>query len=106
MTPNRFLLGFGVLLIAGCAQRDPYQRTDVWRPTGVNASNLAAMVANPADLIAGRGESRHDTKASTIAIGHVWAAEPQPLSHGGQGGGSSTQGAAATPMTPSPQPGI
>lgn len=89
LSPERLLLIAGVLTIAACGERDPYYRTDVWRPTGANAANLAAMVANPHDLIAGRGVSRVDTKASTIAVNRIWAADPKPLPAGASAGGQS-----------------
>lgn len=44
------------LVLAGCAGlNDPWDRDGAWRPTGANDANLRAMVADPADLISGRG---------------------------------------------------
>lgn len=46
-----------VLLLAGCEgdyNKEPYQRTDVWYPTGANAGNIAAQAVNVGDLIHGR----------------------------------------------------
>lgn len=88
-------LGFGLLVcllaIGGCGNRDPYRRTDVWKPTGANAANLAAMVANPQDLIRGHGVNRYDTKASELAVELVWTDRPKSLTggSGGSGGGAS-----------------
>lgn len=84
--------------IGGCMDRDPYRRTDVWRPTGANAANIAAMVADPNDLIRGRGTTRTDTKAPMMAIDRVVTDRPKPLvpigdqtgSGGGSGGGSGS----------------
>lgn len=51
---DRRLATWAVLLAsclgAGGCQYDPWQREGTWTPTGVNEANLAAMVANPADL--------------------------------------------------------
>lgn len=43
-----------MLAVTGCQKLDPYEREDAWRPNGANAANLRAMVAVPADLVAGR----------------------------------------------------
>lgn len=84
-----FVLAACLVGVAGCGQRDPYMRTDVWRPTGANAANIAAMVANPHDLIAGRGVARQDTKASELAVEHIWSGQSQSLSGGATAGSSS-----------------
>ncbi|MGH7160802.1 MAG: hypothetical protein ACREFS_12075 [Acetobacteraceae bacterium] len=43
-----------LLAAGGCSMgQDPMMRAGTWHPTGANAANLAAMVANPHDLIAG-----------------------------------------------------
>ena len=44
-------------LLSGCNALEPYNRPHSWHPTGANAANLAAMVANPADIAHGRGTS-------------------------------------------------
>jgi type IV pilus biogenesis protein CpaD/CtpE len=88
-TPHRLLLLLSLITIAGCEQRDPYLRTDVWRPTGANAGNIAAMVANPQDLIRGHGVSREDTKADALAVGQIWTNQPTPLLQSQSSSGSS-----------------
>jgi hypothetical protein len=46
------------LAAAGCTQpNDPFERPGTWSVTGANEANLKVMVADPHDLIAGRGES-------------------------------------------------
>ena len=45
-------------MLSGCSSRDPYARDDVWYPTGAPAANIAAQVANPADLAGGRDDPR------------------------------------------------
>lgn len=84
-----------VLCLAACQDIDPYTRSDTWQPTGANQGNLAAMVANPYDLIRGRGVPSIDTKESTIAVGRLWTDQPKPLpgaGGGGSGGGSGGGG--------------
>jgi type IV pilus biogenesis protein CpaD/CtpE len=81
-----------VLLLAGCTTFDPYQRKDVWYPAGTNAGNIAAMAANPHDLIVGRGESEADAHQAAGAIDRVWMDRPKPL----LSTGSAAPGAAAT----------
>ena len=90
----------GVLCLAACQDMDPYTRSDTWQPTGANQGNLAAMVANPNDLIRGRGVTTVDTKDTTLAIDRVWTDQPKALldpggggsSGGGGGGGSGGSG--------------
>jgi hypothetical protein len=55
----RALLCLTVLFaVAGCQEpNDPFQRSNTWSVTGANEANLKVMVADPHDLIAGRGES-------------------------------------------------
>ena len=79
-------------LLAGCASRDPYKRDDVWYPTGANAANLAAQVADPNDLIRGRGDSKQLVDASARAIGRVRSDSPKSLTPGGTGGGGNGSG--------------
>ena len=63
----------GLLALAGCDSRDPYLRTDVWQPTGANAGNIAAMVADPHDLISGRGTDVQNAGEPALAVSHVLA---------------------------------
>ena len=93
---NRALCGtFGLIgclvTLAGCADRDPYARTDVWYPTGSNAANLAAMVANPNDLVAGHGNPRQPVTAHIMASERIRNDQPKPLLiPGGSGGGGGS----------------
>jgi type IV pilus biogenesis protein CpaD/CtpE len=82
-----------LVTLAGCDSRDPYLRTDVWQPTGANAGNIAAMVADPHDLISGRGYPAQNSNESALAVGHVWLDQPKPLSTTAGGGGGSGGGA-------------
>jgi len=95
-------IGFGfaacLLALGGCEDRDPYRRTDVWKPTGANAANIAAMVADPRDLLQGRGATRSDIRSPELAVERVWTDQAKPFiggsagSSGGGGGGGSSSG--------------
>jgi uncharacterized membrane protein YgcG len=81
-----------ILALAACQQIDPYTRDYMWQPTGSVQGNLAAMVANPDDLIRGRGQATEDTKEPTLAINHVWTDQPKTLLDPGSSAGSGTNG--------------
>lgn len=53
---------------AGCADVDPYRRPGVWRPSGVNAANIASSVVQPADLVRGRGARHADGEQAASAV--------------------------------------
>jgi type IV pilus biogenesis protein CpaD/CtpE len=106
----KLALAAGLVALAGCDSRDPYLRTDVWRPTGANAGNLAAQVADPHDLISGRGSAAQNANEPALAVSHVWLDHPKPLSPaaggGGSGGGDSGGGGGGAGATgPSATPG-
>jgi type IV pilus biogenesis protein CpaD/CtpE len=91
----RICLALLVLLLAGCTTFDPYQRTDVWLPTGSNAGNIAATAVNPRDLIIGRGESWEDAHQAAGAVDRVWQDRAKPLLKTGDsasGGGAAASG--------------
>ncbi len=51
----RINASFGLLIVlVGCAATDPLRNTSDWHPDGSNEANIAAEVANPADLVHGR----------------------------------------------------
>jgi type IV pilus biogenesis protein CpaD/CtpE len=87
-----------VLLVAGCASSDPYRRTDVWYPTGANAGNIAAMVAEPRDLILGHGGDRADARQAAGAVDRVWQDRKKPLLNAA--GAASPTGGAPGPGGP------
>ena len=96
--------------VAGCAEQDPYLRTDVWRPTGAPLANLAAQLADPHDLISGRSIGFTSAAAPVIAIGRIAHDQPKPILSGGAGGsagyaGGSSQGGASPAGASSSQPG-
>lgn len=72
------------LCLAGCGDHSyssfgaPYS----WHKTGVSDANLAAMVANPADLQHGRGSAsadEEDSPLATTAVTNLWAGKAKPL---------------------------
>lgn len=75
-------------LLGGCngASLDPYQRTDVWIPEGANDGNLAAMVANPNDLIRGQSDTSPHYKLGTSAVDRLWRGEVGGAAAGNMGG--------------------
>jgi hypothetical protein len=84
-----------VVCAAGCTNYvGPYDRTDVWHPTGSNAGNLAAMAVRPTDLIRGKNGQQGDARQAATAIDHVWQGHPQPL---GAGTETPAPGAGAAP---------
>ena len=93
-----------LLTLTACQQLDPYTRTDMWQPTGANAGNIAAMVADPNDLIRGRGSDRANTKPAVLAIERVATDKPKALRDPGglsstdaKGSGGGANGGAGAP---------
>lgn len=61
------------LVLTGCtAMNDPWDREGAWRPTRANDANLRAMVADPADLIAGRGTDRRVGPGPADAVDRLY----------------------------------
>jgi type IV pilus biogenesis protein CpaD/CtpE len=64
-------------MLAGCAASDPLLNPNLWQPSGVNEANIAAQVADPADLTHGRqSASGTDGELAAAAVlrlrtGHV-----------------------------------
>ena len=81
-----------LLALAGCDQIDPLTRPYMWHPDDVNAQNIAAMAANPADLTHGRDSRRRRVLMESDAVDHLWSGKPLPLLSGGGSGGSSGGG--------------
>ena len=96
----KIALAGAVLALAGCEEMDPYHRHDVWYPTGAPQANLAAMVANPNDLIRGRGDGKVDAQRAEMAVTRIRQDKPKILPNptggggsGGGGGGGASAGA-------------
>jgi type IV pilus biogenesis protein CpaD/CtpE len=89
------LLAGTVLTLAGCADLDPYHRQHVWYPTGASKANVAAMVANPNDMIRGHGDARADGAVAEGAVTRARQDRPKPLLNPGSfpaGGGAGAGG--------------
>jgi uncharacterized alpha-E superfamily protein len=84
-----------VTLLAGCEALEPYQRPYSWHPTGANVANLAAMVADPHDLLHGRGAAVTDGTTAAAAIDRLHHDHVKPLLDVG----NATPSASATPGT-------
>lgn len=67
------------LLVAGCDLTDPEKREGLWHPTGSPGRNLAMQVANPADLLIGRGMRGSDGQMAAAAIERMRADKTKPL---------------------------
>lgn len=68
------------LVLAGCGgSMEPFNQPYTWHKTGVNDQNLAAMVANPADLQRGRQDQDPDSPVVTDAVTRLWSGKPKPL---------------------------
>ena len=80
--------------------QDPYRREGTWNPTGVNEANIAAMVANPRDLVIGVNDPVSPAQLSAAAVNRLLTNTVKPLQEtdigrvGGSGGGAGA-GAAA-----------
>jgi type IV pilus biogenesis protein CpaD/CtpE len=108
MTADRAPRLIGILSLAlglgcaGCAAIDPYQRAGMWQPMGAVQGNLAAMVADPDDLVAGHGDGQAAHYQTTAAVDRLWADQTKPLLNSqSQGSGSP----AATPQSSPPAAG-
>ena len=88
-----FVLGTSTLMsLAACQDTDPLTRQNGdWRPAGVNQDNLAAQVANPADLTRGVADDGEDGDQAAAAIDRLKADKVKAIEHIGLslvGGGS------------------
>ena len=88
------LLAGGVLTLSSCQDLDPYHRQHVWYPTGASQANTAAMVADPNDMIRGRGTATADGAVAEGAVTRMRQEKVKPLldpgsysAGGGAGGG-------------------
>ncbi len=89
----RTALGSALLaVLLGCAGLEPYDRPDVWRTTGINDSNLAAMAVRPADLARGRGTGPADGQVVAAAVERLRYGRVKPLSDGNTGSAPSGAG--------------
>jgi hypothetical protein len=95
----------GVLLavspLVGCSENnrftDTYNAPGTWHPTGVNELNIAAQVANPNDLVRGRGDNGGNLRTSVAAVNNLWSgkSDKAAAAGGGAGGGGGGAGVGA-----------
>lgn len=111
MNSLRPLLRLLPLLLAGCAGNpltgDPMDQPGTWAPSGDNDANLRAMLADPADLLAGVGTPNSLGVEAAPAVGALLSGKRAPLldeptsqlgSGGGSGGNGSPGGGNAGPQ--------
>jgi len=91
--PLRFLAALSLMALGGCGVTDPLTRPYMWEESGVNAHNVAAMAANPADLTHGRDAPQRRVSVESDPVDHLWAGKPTPLLTSGSSGST---GAPAT----------
>ncbi|MGH7117995.1 MAG: hypothetical protein ACREFP_03210 [Acetobacteraceae bacterium] len=96
-----------ILAASGCTMvGNPMMREGTWHPTGANADNLAAMVANPHDLIAGQSASGTVGPEAALPVARLRKDNVKPLPNnaivdiGGtttsnSGGGAGSSGGSA-----------
>ena len=73
---------YGLILfvvLAGCAAEDPLTRPGLWHPVGANDANLAAMVADPNDLVTGVVDPRMDGQVAAAAVARYRAGKVKDL---------------------------
>jgi hypothetical protein len=83
----RFCIVASIACLSGCAGlagvTDPYQRAGTWTPAHANEANLQAMVANPADLMHGRGDDTAIGQTAAAAVERLRAGKVRPLPDSG-----------------------
>ena len=90
-----------VLVLAGCAAEDPLTRPGLWHAVGANDANLAAMVADPNDLVTGVVDRRMDGQVAAAAVARYRAGKVKnlPDSNIAQFGPTAPTGTAAASGT-------
>jgi hypothetical protein len=91
-----------LLALTGCDQIDPLKRPYMWHDSGVNAHNIAAMAANPADLIHGRDSPKRASFQDADGVDRLLTGHPAVLPGGlppaaGGSGGAAAGGGSAPP---------
>ena len=90
-----------LLVLSGCAAEDPLTRPGLWQPVGANDANLAAMVADPNDLVTGVVDRHMDGQVAAAAVARYRAGKVKELpdSNIAQFGPAAATGASAGPGT-------
>lgn len=86
-----------LILLASCADTEPWTRPGSWTETGANAANLAAMVADPGDLAFGRASSGSSGVLAVAAIERLRQGQVKPLPESGFAPSQSPPGPNAAP---------
>ncbi len=76
---NRLMALSLPLALAACAMEDPLTRPGLWQPIGANATNLAAMVADPQDLVTGVPDRTADGQLAAAAVARYRAGKLKDL---------------------------
>jgi type IV pilus biogenesis protein CpaD/CtpE len=72
MSARILLLGLALAALGACTEHEPYHREGEWQPEGINAGNMAAMAANPLDLVRGHGASGSAHRTAANAVDRLW----------------------------------
>jgi hypothetical protein len=80
-------------LCSGCDATDPYQRAGLWQPDGAVQGDIAAMVANPHDLVAGQGPAS-PAQYGPDGVLPLWNGNPKALLTNSDTGGGAAASAA------------
>ena len=87
-----------LLALAGCEQIDPLTRPYMWHPDNAVANNMAAMAANPDDLVRGRETRVRRARMEADGVERIWTGKQLPLlGSGGGGGGAPVAGGGGSP---------
>lgn len=92
--------------LAGCgiAARDSWEDPGSWRAAGVNEMNLQAMIANPNDLTAGRGDRGSSAVLATTAVNRYLVDKVKALPKSGSFGvGNASSGESGGGQVSGPQ---
>ena len=89
-----------VALLAGCADTDPYLKQGQWQPRGANMLNLAAMLANPADLQRGHGDRGATGYEAAMPVTRLSMGRPAALPAGASNRAPSGEANAAPSAVP------
>jgi hypothetical protein len=68
-----------LLLPAACAQTDPVYRPGDWLPQGTNARNISAMLAEPTDMVRGRGDTGANSPLAINAVTRLMEGKTRSL---------------------------
>ena len=68
MIRSTYVIGLLLALSACGPQYDPLTREGLWYPAHVNRENLTLQVANPSDLVRGKGTVSSDGQLASAAV--------------------------------------